>query len=310
MTKLKNLIKTASTAVKSSINWHPGHMYSGMQAMIGKLRTVDCIIEVHDARIPFTGRNVEFRRQLGTIKPHLLVLNKCDLADLTGWKSIHDRLTKRGDQNVLLSDLSGNNTTEYQKNYTKIIDKAMSVIGQSERYNREGEKNFKLMVVGIPNCGKSTLINRLRQHHLGRKGEATKTGPTAGVTRQVEFMIKVCSRPSIYILDTPGILEPGATRNVDQAMRLALCSSINDRVLKPEQLASYLLNFLNNQQNFFYLEVMNLEKPILSTPELVARLKEIRVRQDPNASATDNDELLWQFIRNFRKGHFGQVMFD
>lgn len=318
MPKLKKLLQVANNATKKSINWHPGHMYAGLQAMIGKLRTVDCIVEVHDARIPFTGRNLDLKQQLGTIKPHVLVLNKCDLADLSRWKAVKERLEGNGDKNVMLCDLTGHTSLE-SLNFTKLLDKSMSAINLSNRFNRQDAREFKLMVVGIPNSGKSTLINRIRQHHLGRPGEATKTGPSAGVTRHVEFMIKACSRPPIYVLDTPGVLQPSATKDHGQAMQLALCSSINDKVLNPEHLAKYLLSYLNDREDFFYSTHFGLDNcKISSTKELVEYMREARRQTqletnphvEPDVNKYSDNVLLWHFIKLFRIGKLGRIMFD
>lgn len=320
MVKFKKFLQVANqvAASKKTLNWYPGHMYSGMQAMVGKLRTVDCIIEVHDARIPFTGRNKEFKQQLGAIKPHVLVLNKCDLADLSRWNSVKERLQSCGDQNLMLCDLTGRVSLE-SRNFTQLLSKVIEAINRTDRYNRMDSKSFKLMVVGIPNCGKSTLINRLRQHHLGKGGEAVRTGASAGVTRHVEYMVKVSSRPPIYVLDTPGVLQPSATKGYDQAMQLALCASINDKVLNPVDLVSYLLRYLNEREDLFYSSFFGLEnQAIPSTEILLKQMRETRRKEamiknphtEPDVNKYNDETLLWHFIKLFRLGNFGKIMFD
>lgn len=305
------------------MNWHPGHMYIGMQTMIGKLNTVDCVIEVHDARIPFTGRNSEFRHHLGMIKPHLLLLNKSDLADLTRWTDIKARLYDQGDKNILLSDMTGNDFSFASRGYTNLLNKIVQLVTTSNRYNREFQKAYKIMIVGIPNVGKSTLINRLRQYHLGCKGEPAKVGPSAGVTKNVAHVIKVSSRPLIYSIDTPGILAPGSTKNLEEATRLALCSSFNDRVIKPRILTEYLLKYLNETKNYIYLDHYELDKPITTIDQLVeVSERKIDSEQQHHTSILDSnrgvslikhpdeDSVCWKFVRKFRKGLFGKIMFD
>jgi ribosome biogenesis GTPase A len=291
-------------------------MYTGMQAMIGKLNTVDCVIEVHDARIPFIGRNTEFRQHLGCIKPHILVLNKSDLADLGRWKQVEEKLRSQGDHNVILTDLSGTQFSHSSRGYQGLLDKAITLIRQSDRHNRGHLSHFKVMIVGIPNVGKSTLINRLRQHHLGLKGEATRTGNIAGVTRHVENMIKICPRPLIYSLDTPGVLQPSATKDHSTAMKLALCSTINDRVLKPYPIAKFLIQYLHLEQNFFYVDHFELEGPVKDIDEFCRQIAAANYPNYNHRSSShqvtdliDTDKICWKLVNSFRKGLLGKVMF-
>lgn len=319
MPSIRQVAKTLGH-VKSNqaINWFPGHMYSGMQAMIGKLNTVDCVVEVHDARIPFTGRNQEFRRHLGLIKPRVLVLNKSDLADSSRWDHIKRRLAEAGDENVILSDLSGSQFSHSTRGYDKLMENVVHLVHSSERYNRQTSKEYKIMIVGIPNVGKSTLINRLRQYHLGLKGEPAATGSFAGVTRHVMNRIKVCSRPLVYLLDTPGILEPGATKNNERAMRLALCSTINDRVLKIEPLAEFLLKLLNKSKNYTYMHLFKIDSAVDNLNELIlaASIHE-DMRSQVKCTRTGlmvdrphSEKICWKLVRDFRKGLLGRMTLD
>lgn len=319
MPQIRKASKLLSTLKGDSkkINWHPGHMFSGMQAMIGKLNTVDCVVEVHDARIPFLGRNTEFRQHLGLIKPHLLVLNKRDLADLSQWQDIKNKLHEQGDENVLLTDMTGSDYSFSTRGYTSLLSTIVNLVNNSPRYNRQDQRVYKMMVVGIPNVGKSTLINRLRQHHLGRGGEPAHVGPIAGVTRTVANIIRVCSRPPIYSIDTPGVLQPGVTRNQDDAMRLALCSSINDSVLDFRMIAEYLLKYLNSINNQHYIDHYYTQKPIESIMELIEaannKLKSDRQRPDDtdthDLKLHSEDRVCRDFVRLFRTGAFGKFIF-
>lgn len=322
--KFSRFLAEGSNKAKKSVNWYPGHMYVGLQAMIGKLNTVDCVVEVHDARIPFTGRNTEFKKHLGLIKPHVLMLNKSDLADLSRWKEIEERLKRQGDENVLLTNLSGHDMTMAARGYNRLLEMVVDVINKSDRFNRTGTSHYKIMIAGVPNVGKSTLINRLRQWHLGRAGEATRVGPEAGVTRHVEHMIKICSRPPVYSLDTPGILQPNIGSKKESTMRLALCSNVVDKVLKPLDMAEYLLDYLNRTKNHVYLMYYEMIEPVYDMVEFARHYNERGARQWAEKHAlvplevkqtltqyqvVEMELVCWKFIRDFRKGRLGPVMF-
>ncbi|KFM67083.1 Mitochondrial GTPase 1, partial [Stegodyphus mimosarum] len=166
-------------------SWFPGHMYKGLLQMQAKLATVDCIIEVHDARIPFSGRNPTFYSTLYAIKPHILVLNKSDLADLSHINDIKQGLLQENIHHVLFASCKGGS----KSGINKIIPLVTELIKDTDFYNRGNTSSFTLMVIGIPNVGKSSLINRLRNLHLKRKS-ATSVGAEPGVTRSVLEKIK------------------------------------------------------------------------------------------------------------------------
>lgn len=100
------------------------------------------------------------------------------------------------------------------------------------------------MVVGIPNVGKSSIINALRGQNLGKHNQAVKEGNRPGVTVRVQNKVKILDKPPIYILDTPGVLSP-TSRNVDDTMKLAICDLILESATKPDFVADYLLYWLN-----------------------------------------------------------------
>ncbi|KAG9509670.1 Mitochondrial ribosome-associated GTPase 1, partial [Fragariocoptes setiger] len=305
-------------ASKKFVNWYPGHMYKGMQAMMGKLSRVDCVVEVHDARIPITGRNEELKRLLGSVKPHVLVLNKRDLADLSHWKQMKQLLHQRGDKNILLTDLSASQYTVKSRGYTDLAQMVINSIKLSDRYNREDVFGYKIMIVGIPNVGKSSLINRLRQYHAGLSGEPAMTGPQAGVTRHVMQTIKICNRPPIYVIDTPGILAPAQTTSKEDVMKLALCATISDKIVSNMDLSEYLLKWLNKRHIHTYLPHMNLTQPVHTLDELLIKgaiaLNMTKTSRDPitrhETLLPDVERVASHFIKTFRYGLFGHVMMN
>uniref|UniRef100_F7E6F7 Mitochondrial GTPase 1 n=1 Tax=Xenopus tropicalis TaxID=8364 RepID=F7E6F7_XENTR len=225
-------------------HWFPGHMAKGLKQMKTKLKNLDCIVEVHDARIPLSGRNPIFQDSLG-MKPHLLILNKMDLADLTQKKRILAQLKQQGVGNVIFTDC---------------------VKDQNIKHNTE----TCIMVIGVPNVGKSSLINALRRMHL-RKGKASRVGAEPGITRSVLTKIQVSESPLIFLFDTPGVLSP-RIESVETGMKLALCGTILDHLVGEDIMADYLLYILNQQMQHRYVEHYGLEKPCADIETLLKRI--------------------------------------
>nr|KAF6425183.1 hypothetical protein HJG59_009233 [Molossus molossus] len=300
--------------------WFPGHMAKGLKKMQSSLKLVDCIIEVHDARIPLSGRNPLFQETLG-IKPHLLILNKMDLADLKEqqclkqkclFQKIIQHLEGEGLKNVIFTNCIKD------ENIKQVIPKVTELVGSSYRYHRGENVEFCIMVIGVPNVGKSSLINSLRRQHL-RKGKATRVGGEPGITRAVMSRIQVCERPLMFLLDTPGVLAP-RIESVETGLKLALCGTVLDHLVGEETLADYLLYTLNRHQLFGYVQHYGLGE---ACDDVASVLKRVAVRLgktqkvkvltgtgnvnviQPNYPAAARD-----FLRTFRSGLLGPVMLD
>ncbi|XP_033004351.1 mitochondrial ribosome-associated GTPase 1 [Lacerta agilis] len=292
-------------------HWFPGHMARGLKDMQKRLRVVDCLLEVHDARIPLSGRNPLLQEALG-IRPHLLLLNKMDLADLTHKPRILECLEQQGFRNVLFTDCLKD------ENIKKIIPHVTELISNSPRYQRNENVESCIMVIGVPNVGKSSVINSLRRVHL-KKGKASLVGGEPGITRAVLTRIQVSERPIMFLLDTPGVLSP-QIGCVETGLKLALCGAIKDHLVGEDVIADYLLYTLNQRQQFSYVERYGLDGP---SDNVESVLKSIALRlgktqrikmltgtgnvtvKVPNYNAAASD-----FIYTFRKGLLGKVMLD
>ncbi|XP_071377450.1 mitochondrial ribosome-associated GTPase 1 isoform X2 [Centroberyx affinis] len=294
-------------------HWFPGHMAKGLKQMRASLKNVDCIIEIHDARIPFSGRNPLFQESLD-VRPHLLILNKMDLADLSSKQRILKQLGKNGVRNVLFTDC----LKQRDDNVKKLVPMVTQLIENKPRFNRDENTNYCLMVIGVPNVGKSSLINSLRRTNL-KKGRASRVGGEPGITKAVLTKIQVCERPIIHLLDTPGVLPP-KIESVETGMKLALCGTILDHLVGEDIIADYLLYSLNRLEKFSYVEKYDLKEPNDDIQHVLKRIavklgKTQRVKAItgvgnititvPNYTAAAYD-----FIRAFRKGELGQVMLD
>ncbi|ETN63266.1 mitochondrial GTPase 1 [Anopheles darlingi] len=270
------------------LNWFPGHMGKGMKQMQQKLKQIDCVIEVHDARIPLTGRNKDFRTTVSGIKPHILVLNKQDLIERRTADAILQRLRQQDGEteNIIFTNCKNQNCSGVRR----VVPLAQELICGSDRYNRATEKDFCIMIIGVPNVGKSSLINALRNRHLHRKG-ASQVGALAGVTRSVLNRIRISQDPSVYLLDTPGILQPNIG-DTETGLRLAL-------------------------QNFRYVELLGLTEPTDSIAEAlvggaVHHGKTIRMKQLDGTVAIRPDVVAAAklMLKAFRTGALGRIMLD
>ncbi|XP_013109006.2 mitochondrial GTPase 1 [Stomoxys calcitrans] len=299
---------------KQAIRWFPGHMGKGLKQMQQKLKSVDCILEVHDARIPFSGRNPEFQHTIagGGVKPHILVLNKMDLISPKDQRYIRDALK---DKEQLDHVIFTNCKDQQCSGIRKLMPLANDLIGKSGRYNREGEKDYCVMVIGVPNVGKSSLLNVLRNRHLKRKS-VSQVGGIAGVTRSVLEKIKISEDPLIYMIDTPGILEPKISSD-EMGMKLALVGCLQDHLVGEDLIADYLLYWLNKNERFEYVPLMGLENPNDDISEvLVAYANKQGVQR--KLKGADGQILMIpdilhaarHFIKLFRTKAFGNINLD
>uniref|UniRef100_F7F7T9 Mitochondrial ribosome-associated GTPase 1 n=1 Tax=Monodelphis domestica TaxID=13616 RepID=F7F7T9_MONDO len=234
-----------SFAGQDVARWFPGHMAKGLKKMQSSLKLVDCIIEMQVARISFSSTSCLPRETLG-IKPHLLVLNKMDLADLKEKQKIVGCLNKKGVKNVIFTNCIKD------ENIKQIVPMVTKLIESGYRYHRGENLEYCIMVIGVPNVGKSSLINSLRRQHL-KKGKASPVGGHPGVTKAVMSRVQVCERPLMFLLDTPGVLTP-RIQDVETGLKLATCGTILDHLVGEDIIADYLLFTLNKQQQFRYVE--------------------------------------------------------
>lgn len=205
-----------------NINWYPGHMKKTKDLLQENLKLVNIVIEVIDARIPISSKNPDFDN-LFRDKKRLIVLNKYDLADPNLNKAWEEYYKKKGWSVVLYNST---NNKELRKLDSAIADASKEIV---ERYKKRGllNRTIKAMIVGIPNVGKSTLINSLA------KRKSAKTGNMPGVTKGKQW-IRLTG--NIDLLDTPGILWPKFD-DEKLALNLAFTGAIKDEVLVLEEIA-------------------------------------------------------------------------
>ena len=258
-----------------AVNWFPGHMAKGMREMEERIRDVDAIVEVLDARIPLSSRSHQLDHLLSR-KNRLIVFNKADLAD----KALEDATAQHslaahfggGDVSVLHTVCKG----RQRRNVKKIIPTLAK--GINLKFSSLGGM---ILILGVPNVGKSTLINAIR--HAGRhdirksksrsRSKKTKTmivGAEPGVTKNVS-KVQVWSDPTMFMIDSPGILVP-RIEDPETALKLALTGGIRDKIIGEDIICEYLLYRLNLQHDrtgLPYPEVLGLDGPTKSLSDVL-----------------------------------------
>lgn len=298
------------------VNWYPGHMMKGMLQIQAKMKKIDCIVEIHDARIPFSGRDFKLR-EIIKLRPHILLLNKSDLIDLneSQKKAVTKKLTEQDVNTVFFTHLKTDHSYKLLKQ--TILPTAVELINSNPRYNREGIDSYNLLVLGVPNVGKSTFINSLRSASLRKGGKATTVGAKAGVTKSVLSKIKVSENPISYVIDTPGIMPPKIP-TIDVGMRLAACACLPDAQVGFVDIADYILFHLNKTRNFKYVQYFELDTPcdVINDVLYKIALKKRKIMKTKDIATGKEvylpnfDEAAKILISSFREGRLGPIFLD
>ena len=267
------------------INWFPGHMHKALKEIKEELKKVDVVLYVLDARIPLSSLNPKLD-ELSENKPVLYILNKIDIADEKRVGVLKEKFKGENKDYILYN-------SNFSKN-TLILDKIKKLAYKKvEKYKSKGVKpTIRCMVVGVPNCGKSSLVN-----NLCKKAKAV-TGNKAGVTKSGQWLN---AGDGVEVFDTPGTLYPNI-ENEDVAKKLAYVGSVRDEVLEFNSLAEDLLKLLKEKypQNIerrypncqTVLDIANLRKFVLSGGEI------------------DLERASYMLVDDFRKGRLGKITLD
>ena len=278
---------------KTNINWFPGHMFKTKKEIAEKLNLIDIVYEVIDARMPISSKIVDIDSFIKD-KPKILVVTKYDLCDKKETDIILDSYRKEG-YSVIPVDLMNGSVKDIlleTNNIMKNINDARIQKGMKERAAR-------VLIVGVPNVGKSTLINRL----VGKK--AAGVGNTPGFTKSLSW-IRV--NKDIELLDSPGILWP-KFEDQEVAKTLAAFSSIKEEILNIDDIAIFILKKmfqlypLKLQEKYDIVEV---DEDFIENYELIARKRGAISK----GGVPDYERVSEIIVRDLKNGALGNVTFD
>ena len=278
---------------KTNINWYPGHMAKTKREISEKLNLIDIVYEVIDGRMPISSKIVDID-DLIKDKPRILVVTKMDLCDEEATNKILKSYEESGYKVVSVNLMNGN--CNELINITKSI---MKGINDDRIAKGMKERAARVLIVGVPNAGKSTLINRL----VGRKSAGV--GNTPGFTKNLSW-IRV--NKDIELLDSPGILWP-KIENQDNAHVLAALSSIKEEILNSDQIACFILKRLyelypDRLKDRYGIE--ELDEDFIEAYELIGRRRGALGR----GGIVDYDKVSDIIIRDLKNGYFGKITFD
>lgn len=277
-----------------NIQWFPGHMTKTKRQIQANLKLVDAVAEIIDARIPVSSRNPDLNGIIQS-KPRVILLNKCDMANRTATKMWIDHFAKQGITAIAVDCKSGKGLNKFPQAVNTVL---------SEKINRlksKGMRNpmMRIMIVGIPNVGKSSFINR-----ISRQNRA-KVEDRPGVTRGNQWFT---ISNNLEMLDTPGVLWP---KFDDQIVgeHLAFTGAVKDQVIDIELLAVRLLDFLKKLKPAEFIARFKLEDMDLDTTDSYELLRIIGKKRGMLVSGgeIDTERAAIMLLDEFRAAKLGRI---
>lgn len=274
------------------IHWYPGHIAKAEKKLKEQINIVDVVIEVLDSRIPLSSSYPDIEKLLKD-KPRLILMNKSDLAEVEQTKLWQKAIKEKTGCSVIMTSANDN------KDLSKILNK-ITELGQEKIISlvKKGllPRAVRVMVIGMPNVGKSSIINKLI-----RKAK-TKTGAKAGVTREQQW-VKI--NPKVDLLDTPGII-PLKQEDQNKAYKLAFVDSIGEHAYDTEAVAVALLDNLNEIYPGLIKDYYKLDAETEITVENIALKRNWIVQQ----GKADTKRCAQNILTDFRTGRLGKLTLD
>ena len=277
-----------------TIQWFPGHMTKTKRQIQANLKLVDAVAEIIDARIPVSSRNPDLDKLIQS-KPRAILMNKCDMANQTATKMWIDYYSKQGITAIAVDCKSGRGLNKFPQAVSTVMKEKI------ERLKAKGMKNpmTRVMIVGIPNVGKSSFINRIS------KQSRAKVEDRPGVTRGNQWFT---ISNNLEMLDTPGVLWP---KFDDQIVgeHLAFSGAVKDQVLDVELLAVRLLDFLKKLKPADFMARFKLEEADLENNDSYGLLQMIGKKRGMLISGgeIDTERAAIMLLDEFRAAKLGRI---
>ncbi|OPX51245.1 ribosome biogenesis GTPase YlqF [Clostridium thermobutyricum] len=277
-----------------AINWFPGHMKKTQREIKENLRVVDAVIEIRDSRIAKSSANPDIDKLVGT-KPRLILLNKSDLAEKSVTKSWMKELKTDNVMPIEVNCLKGIGINKIKPALEELLKEKI------ERMKSKGLKNLtiRVMVVGIPNVGKSTFINKLARNNIA------KTGDRPGVTKNKQW---IKTSIGIELLDTPGVLWP-KFEDDETALNLAFTGAIKDEIMDIEDLSYRLIERMSSHYSELLKERYKIEEVFddpLETLNAIGRKRGCIVK----GGEINYTRLAVMLLDEFRGGKMGNISLE
>ena len=278
---------------KTNINWYPGHMAKAKRLISENLKLIDIVYEIIDARIPLSSKIIDIDEIIKN-KPRILIMNKSDLCDLNETNKWVEYYKNKG-YKVLITSLEKNSNL---KPLIEMTNEILKPFNESRKEKGLLKRKNRALVIGIPNVGKSTLINKL----TGKK--KVDTGNKPGVTKGLNW-IRV--NEEIELLDTPGILWPKLEEK--NSYNLAAFTAIKEEIIPKFEIATYILQSLEK----YYPKVLKerygvecLDDDIVNTLEIIGKKRGCLVK----GGEINYDKTIELIINDIKNGYIKQITFD
>lgn len=277
------------------INWYPGHMFKSFKEVQANIKTVDLAIVLVDARIPKSSMNPEILKVLKN-KPTLILLNKMDLADI---KTLNNWIKYYEEQGFKCTAVDARNKQSLNKIKTKVEE---ALTNKIQRTQNRGliQRNFRAMILGIPNVGKSTLINTIANK------KRAEVGNKPGVTKNLQW---IKTTQGFDLLDVPGILWP-KLGDKEVGLNLAATGAIKDDILPLDDVVRHILRFMQNNHLDRLKEKYSLE--IEASTEYIDLLDIIGKKRGAliKGNEIDYDRVYNIILNDFRSKNLGEISLD
>ena len=277
-----------------NIQWFPGHMTKTKRQIQASLKLVDAVAEIIDARIPVSSRNPDLNKLIQN-KPRVILMNKCDMANRTATKMWIDHYASQGVTAIAVDCKSGRNLNKFPSAVDSVMRERI------ERLKAKGMKNptMRIMIVGIPNVGKSSFINKIAKQILA------KVEDRPGFTRGNQWFT---ISKNLEMLDTPGVLWPRFDDKI-VGEHLAFTGAVKDQVIDIELLAVRLLDFLKKLKPEEFVARFKLENTDLENTDSYELLHIIGKKRGMLISGgeIDTERAAIMLLDEFRAGRLGRI---